>query len=223
MPGGGAKAKIGSIDHIDEIFLAILKDNTAGNPMNENVKWTNLSRSKIIKAMAKKGIKLSKNIIKKLLKKHKFVKRKMQRKKSTGTHKDRNEPFLNIADLRAKCEAEGNPVLSIDAKKKEKIGNLYRDGQVECVEVQEVYDHDFPHLADGNLTLYTIYDQKNNEAFVYIGTSSDTSDFACDAIKAWWFARGQRDYPNSTSILCLADGGGSNSSRHPIFKESLQH
>jgi len=223
MPGGGAKAKIDNIDHIDEIFLAVLKDNTAGDPMNGNVKWTNLSRSQIIKAMAKQGIKVSKNIIKKLLKKHQFVKRKMQRKKSTGTHKDRNEQFLAIAELRAQYESKGNPVLSIDAKKKEKIGNLYRDGQVECIETQIVYDHDYPHLAEGNVTLYTIYDQKNNEAFVYIGTSSDTSDFACDAIKAWWFARGQRDYPDTTSILCLADGGGSNSSRHHVFKESLQH
>jgi len=161
--------------------------------MNEAIKWTNLSRSQIAKAMAKKGVKVSENIIKKRLKKHKFVKRKMQRKKSTGTHKNRNEQFLIIADLRAEYEAKGNPVLSIDAKKKEKIGNLYRDGKVECVETQIVYDHDFPHLAEGNVTLYTIYDQKNNEAFVYIGTSNDTSDFVCDAIKAWWNARGLRD------------------------------
>ncbi len=68
-----------------------------------------------------------------------------------------------------------------------------------------------------------IYDLKHNDAFVYIGTSCDTSDFVCDAIKAWWYARGQRNYSDATSILCLADGGGSNSSRHHVFKESLQH
>lgn len=223
MPGGGAKAKLDRIDQIDEIFLSVLKNNTAGDPMNDTIKWTNLTRSEIAKAMAKQGINVSKNIIKKLLKKHQFVKRKMQRKKATGIHKDRNEQFLVIADLRTQYEAKGHPVLSIDAKKKEKIGNLYRDGKVECVEAQIVYDHDFPHLADGKVTLYTIYDQKNNEAFVYIGTSNDTSDFVCDAIKAWWHARGQRDYPEASSILCLADGGGSNSSRHHVFKESLQH
>ena len=100
---------------------------------------------------------------------------------------------------------------------------MYRDGKIECIETQIVYDHDFPHLAEGKVTLYTIFDQKKNEAFVYIGTSSDTSDFACDAIKSWWNSRGKRDYPDATSILCLADGGGSNSSRHHVFKESLQH
>jgi len=223
MPGGGAKSNLDKIDDIDEVFLAVLKNNTAGDPMNEHPKWTHLSRAQIIKAMVKQGIKVSRNIVKNLLKKHKFVKRKMQKKQSTGRHKDRNEQFLNIADLREQYEAQGNPVLSIDTKKKEKIGNLYRDGQVECVETPIVYDHDFPHLAEGNVILYTIYDQKNNEAFVYIGTSRDTSDFVCDAIKSWWHARGQRDDPDTTSILCLADGGGSNSSRHHVFKESLQH
>ena len=172
LPGGGAQSKIDKFVDIDEIFLTILKENTAGDPMKEHIKWTHLSRAQIIREMAKQGIKVSKNIVKKLLKKHKFVKRKMQRKQSTGTHKDRNEQFLNIADLRSQYEEQGNPVLSIDSKKKEKIGNLYRDGQVECIEPQIVYDHDFPHLAEGNVILYTIYDQKNNEAFVYIDRKS---------------------------------------------------
>ena len=116
--GGGPKSKIDSIDGIDEIFLEILKLNTAGDPMNENVKWTHLSRAQIIKEMKKKGITVSKNIVKKLFKKHGFVKRKMQKKLATGTHKDRNEQFLKIDELREKYEKEGNPVISIDSKKK---------------------------------------------------------------------------------------------------------
>ena len=103
------------------------------------------------------------------------------------------------------------------------IGNLYRDGQVYSVETITVYDHDFPHLAEGKIIPYTIYDLKNNEAFVYIGTSHDTSELACDAIKAWWKARGMINYPGASKILCLADSGGSNSYRHHIFKESLQN
>jgi len=77
-------------------------------------------------------------------------------------------------------------------------------------------------LAEGKVIPYTIYDLKNNEAFVYLGTSNDTSDFVCDTIKAWWNARGKRHYSNASSMLCLADSGGSNSSRHHVFKESLQ-
>ena len=220
--GGGPKSKLDSIEGIDAVFLEVLRLNTAGDPMKENVKWTNLSRAQIIKEMGKKGIKVSKNIVRKLLKKHKFVKRKMQKSLPTGTPKDRNEQFLNIADLRKTYEAAGDPIISIDTKKKEFIGNLYRNGSLECTETITVYDHDFPHLADGKIIPYTIYDIQNNEAFVYIVTSHDTSDFVCDAIKAWWNARGKRYYPDASSILCLADSGGSNSSRHHIFKESLQ-
>lgn len=94
-------------------------------------------------------------------------------------------------------EDAGEPIISIDTKKKELVGNLYRDGTVECIETITVYDHDFPHLADGKIFPYTIYDIQNNEAFVYIGTSLDTSDFVCDAIKAWWNKRGKQHYPEA--------------------------
>jgi hypothetical protein len=85
-----------------------------------------------------------------------------------------------------------------------------------------VYDHDFPYLADGVVIPHTIYDLQSNSAYVNIGVSKDTSEFACDSIKSWWMNHGCRQYPNSTSILMLADSGGSNSCRHYIFKEDLQ-
>jgi len=99
---------------------------------------------------------------------------------------------------------------------------LYREGQLECTETIEVLDHDFPALAEAKVTPYAVYDMKNNECLVNLGSSNDTSDFACDSIRAWWRAHGQKKYPKATSILILADGGGSNSSRHHVFKESLQ-
>lgn len=213
MSGGGRPSKIDKMDGIDDVFLEVLRLNTAGDPMKENVKWTDLTRAQIIKAMGKKGFKISKNIVRNSLKKHKFVKRKMQKSQSTGFSKDRNKQFLKIANLRKKYEREDSPVISIDTKKKGNIGNLYRDGKLECIETITVYDHDYPHLAEGKVIPYTIYDLNNNEAFVYIGTSHDTCDFVCDAIKAWWNTRGKKHYPEATSILCLADSGGSNSSR----------
>lgn len=85
-----------------------------------------------------------------------------------------------------------------------------------------VYDHDFPELAYGKIIPYTIFDIKNNEALVYIGTTFDTSELACDAIKYWWNTLGKSRYPNANSILCLADGGGSNSSNSTLFKADLQ-
>lgn len=78
-------------------------------------------------------------------------------------------------------------------------------------------------MAEQKVTPYAVYDLKNNECFVNIGTSKDTSDFACDSIKMWWNTIGKNKYQNATSILILADGGGSNSSRHHVVKESLQN
>ncbi len=88
--------------------------------------------------------------------------------------------------------------------------------------VQKVFDHDFPHLADGIIIPHGIYDVLKNKAYVNIGTSKDTSEFACDSIREWWYNQGQIEYSNATSILILCDAGGSNSYRHYIFKEDLQ-
>ena len=191
--------------------------------MDGKIKWTNLTRSEIAAEMAKKGIDISNNIVKKLLKRHSYVKRKGLKKKPTGEHKERNRQFKKISRLRKKYGKSKNPIISIDAKKKEKIGNLYREGSLECTEAIEVFDHDFPELAEGKATPYAVYDLKNNECFVNIGTNHDTSDFACDSIRIWWNTIGKKRYPSATSILILADGGGSNSSRHHVFKESLQN
>jgi hypothetical protein len=156
------------------------------------------------------------------LKKHGFVKRKAVKKKATGTNENRDAQFKNIKKLRAQYEKDNNPIISIDAKKKEPIGNLYREGYLETTQPVEVFDHDFPSLAEFKASLYAIYDLKNNESFVNINTSADTSDFACDSIKMWWNTIGKNKYSDATSILILADGGGSNSSRSHQFKESLQ-
>lgn len=222
-PGGGRTSKLENQDNIDEAFLAVLQKHTAGDPMEEKVKWTNLTRGEICKEMAKKGIKISRNIVKKLFKRHGYVKRKALKKSSMGEHKDRDQQFKRIIALRGEYGESDNPIISIDAKKKEFVGNLYRDGHLECTETIEVLDHDFPNLAETKVTPYAVYDLKHNECFVNIGTSHDTSDFACDSIKTWWNTIGKRKYPNATSILILADGGGSNSSRHHVFKESLQN
>ena len=221
--GGGRISKLNKYDDIDKVFLEVLREHTAGDPMDEKVKWTNLTRCEISEKMRKRGIKVSRNIIRKLLKKHDYVKRKALKKKATGENKDRNQQFKKISTLRKQYEDSENPIISVDAKKKELIGNLHREGRLECTESIEVFDHDFPHLAEMKVTPYSVYDMKNNECFVNIGTSHDTSKFACDSIKIWWNTIGKKRYPNATSILILADGGGSNSSRHHVFKESLQN
>jgi hypothetical protein len=99
---------------------------------------------------------------------------------------------------------------------------LYREGEGYCTKAIKVLDHDFKSSAKGIIIPYGIYDVIRNEGYITIGTSHDTSEFCCDSIKDWWETYGKQNYPNASSILLLADGGGSNSSRYYIFKEDLQ-
>jgi hypothetical protein len=220
--GGGRKRVMEKRPDINDVFLSILIAHTAGDPMNEKVKWTNLTKADIAAELAKKGFKVSRTIVKKLLKKHDYVKRKPFKNLATGSHVKRNAQFERIAELRASYEAAGNPVVSVDTKKKELIGNLSRAGKIYTTETIEVFDHDFPSLAEGVAIPHTIYDTVQNKAYVTIGTSRDTSEFACDSIRQWWIHHGKLLYPYAVSILMLMDGGGSNSSRHYIFKQDLQ-
>jgi hypothetical protein len=107
-----------------------------------------------------------------LLKNHGYVKRKPGNNRSTGEYKERDRRCKKINRLRYKFEREGNPIISNDAKKNEKLGNLYRDGQVYCLEGDIVYDHDFTHLADGSAVPHGIYDLQHNDAMINIGVSA---------------------------------------------------
>lgn len=116
--GGGRKSSIGSIAGIDDLFLKILKDFTAGDPMDQKVKWTHLTYSEIIESMSLEGIDISKPIVKKLFKRHGYVKRKACKSIKLGTTENRNEQFENIAEKKQLYEDAGNPVISVDTKKK---------------------------------------------------------------------------------------------------------
>jgi hypothetical protein len=134
----------------------------------------------------------------------------------------RDEQFENIAALKTAYVAAGNPVISMDTKKKEYLGNFYRDGHLYTREEIQTYDHDFNSFAEGIIVPHGIYDLQRNSGYINLGTSSDTSELACDCFRNWWYNQGRIDYPNATSILVLCDSGGSNSCRHYIFKEDLQ-
>jgi len=188
--------------------------------MNEKIKWTQLTRHQISVEMKKNGVLVSRNIVRKLLKKHAFVKRKMQKKKSTGDFQDRNKQFENINALKADFMDSDNPTLSIDTKKKEKLGNLHRQGEVYCTHVLESYDH--AHLSTGTIVPHGIYDMKRNEALITIGVSNETAKFICDSIKQWWNRMGKKHYPMANEFLIYCDAGGANSYRHHVFKFALQ-
>jgi hypothetical protein len=152
------KKTIDAVEGINEIFLEIVKNHTAGDPMNADLKWTNLKRREISEEFKARGMDISMHVVKQLLKKHGFVKRKMKKTATMKETENRNEQFERIQELRAEYEAAGNPIISIDVKKKEEIGNFYRDGQVYCTEAVEVYDHDFTSFSEGVVIPHGIYD-----------------------------------------------------------------
>lgn len=134
----------------------------------------------------------------------------------------RNEQFENIARLKAEYQASGNPIISMDTKKKEYLGNFYRAGMLYTQAPVAVFDHDFTSFAEGIVIPHGIYDMVKNTGYINLGTSKDTSEFACDSLRNWWYNQGQHDYPDATALLILCDGGGSNNARHYLFKSDLQ-
>jgi hypothetical protein len=222
-PGGGRKSYQASWADIDEKFLQVLYDYTAGDPMDETVRWTDLSVKEMVQLLGDEhAIKVSRSVVRKLLKKHNYRRRKAQKKQTMKQVPKRNEQFENILRLKAEYAAAGNPIVSMDTKKKEHLGNFYRDGHLYTLEELKTYDHDFTSFAQGVVIPHSVYDLQLNTGYVQLGTSHDTSEFACDSFRHWWYHYGRFNYPNATSILVLCDGGGSNNSHHHIFKQDLQ-
>jgi hypothetical protein len=194
----------------------------AGDPMQEQLFWTDLCLAGIADELAERGTPISAPTVKRLLKGHNFSKRKILKSLHGGTVPERNEQFEHIAYLRETYESEGNPVFSIDTKKKEHLGLLYRDGRVYCQKAFEAFDHDFPSWSTGKIVPHGIWDPARNHGHLNLGLSHDTSEFACDSFRWFWRCMGQNYYPQATSILWLCDAGGSNNCRHYIFKQELQ-
>lgn len=169
------------------------------------------------------GTPAGKRVVKQLLKKHRYVKRKARKKLEMGPrHPDRNAQFQNIARLKEQYLAAGEPVISMDAKKKELLGSFYREGKLYTTQPIEVFDHDFPTAASGVVFPHGLYDVGRNEAHINLGTSHETSQFACESIERWWQEHGRPRYPQAKRLLLLCDGGGSNSASRYVFKEELE-
>lgn len=189
--------------------------------MNESI-WIDVPLSQFSEEVSSYGIECSAYICKQLLLEYKLGKRKMCKATPLKNVNDRNEQFENINRLKLMYLNSENPLLSIDVKKKEMIGNFYRDGKCYCNQALKVYAHDFNTFSNGTIVPHGIYDLKQNVGYITLSKSKDTCEFSCNCIKEWWINHGSKLYPNATSILILCDGGGSNNSRGYLFKEDLQ-
>lgn len=195
---------------------------TAGDPMKSGVLWTNLTCKKIGELLQLHAINAGVHVVKQLLKIAGYVKRKMLKCKTLKEVKNRNEQFEHIAQLKEEFSKENLPVLSIDSKKKEMLGNFYRDGKLYTQEVQKVYDHDFNSFSKGVIIPHGIYDVNKNKCYLTIGKTKDTAEFVCDNIEHHWNHSIKQLYPSAKRMLILCDGGGSNSCLHYVVKEQIQ-
>jgi len=207
---------------LEEHFHQVLRDHTAGDPMLADVRWTNLSRRQISKRLAALGTPASRRVVTHLLHKHGYRRRKALKKRTMGQHRDRDAQFQNISRLKQAYRDAGLPVISIDTKKKELLGNFYRAGVIDTQVPIVVNDHDFSSQGNGTLIPHGIYDLATNQGYLHLNTSHDTTALACDSIALWWQEHGRWQYPHAKKLLVLCDGGGSNSATKYVFKEDLQ-
>jgi hypothetical protein len=177
-------------------LVAVLTVRSGSCPQHA-IRWTHLRQPEIARRISATGTPVSCRIVRQLLKQHGFVRRQAQKKTSFKQHPERNPQFENITALKAAYLAAGQPVLSMDTKKKEMLGNFYRNGTLYTRETLAVLDHDFPSYSEGKVVPHGLYDIGLNKAHVNLGTSHDTTQFACDSVERWWSLHGRHDHPNA--------------------------
>jgi len=220
-PGGGRKRRLDEDPDITAHFREVLLERTAGSPTAESLIWTNLTKVEIVDAMRECGSFVSVHIVGQLLDRGGFHERKALRMTSLSRHPDRDRQFLEIGRLKGEYLDSPDPVLSMDLKSRERLGNFFRDGTLRTRQTIRVFDHDLDEFAEGVVLPHGLYDLKENRGYIHLGTSHDTSEFACDCVRDWWDRFGAALYPRATSLLLLCDGGGSNPADNDRYHQHL--
>jgi hypothetical protein len=220
--GGGRKKTEATHPALFQHVQHALQERIAGDPMRDDVLWTDLTPQEIAASLHTQGASVGPRIVRRLLETLGLARRQIAKVLPGGDSPHRDAQFRHLSHLIQEFLAAGNPVLSIDTKKKELLGTLYRDGKVYCQQALQAFDHDFPSLAKGVIIPHGIYDLARNHGWIHVGLSRDTTAFACDSLRLFWDSDGRRLYPNASAILLLCDGGGSNSCHKHLFKEDLQ-
>ena len=222
--GGGRKAVWETQPGIMSALEELLSAHTKGDPM-EMLLWTNKSLRSLEQSLQEKGYKVCYRVVGEMLK---LLGYGLQSNKKTlmvkHSHADRDAQFEYINNQCKKANANGVPVISIDAKKKENIGNFKNNGKTYQLHGKpiEVLDHDFPLKELGKVTPYGVYNIFHNQGFVSVGLSSDTAAFAVESIRKWWYGQGAEQYSATDEIVITADCGGSNGYRNRLWKYALQ-
>ncbi len=226
-PGGGRKPLTESDPELVGALKAQVEPTTRGDPMSP-LRWTCLSLSRLSAALAKQGHPASTFTIAKHLHQMGYSLQSNRKTREGSSHPDRNRQFKYISRQTGLFQARGQPVISVDTKKKELIGEFKNAGRewrpkgkpVE-VNVHDFRDDEVSPLG-GKAIPYGVYDQTANAGWVNVGIDHDTPDFAVQSIRAWWMQMGRRAYPRAKELLITADGGGSNGYRARAWKRALK-
>jgi len=217
--GGGRKKTEIVNSKLKENLDNIMKDNTAGNPM-KNIKWTNKSTYSIAKSLKSRGYSICEDTVGRMLKEDKYSLQANKKMYEGKNHDDRDEQFCYINDQVDIFLDKRQPVISVDTKKKELVGNFKNKGQIwtKKGQAEHVNAYDYPSFAKGKVVPYGAYDINLNKGFVNVGISSDTAEFAVESIRQWWKQLGKKHYPKAKELLITADSGGSNGYRNRGWK-----
>jgi hypothetical protein len=222
-PGAGRKSIMESNPRLLAALEAIIDSQTRGDPESP-LRWICKSTRTIATQLAKKKHPVSHAKVAQILHDLNYSLQSNLKTEEGADHPDRDAQFRHINTAVKKCLKQGVPVISVDTKKKELIGNYDNAGQqwLPAKQPKKVHGHDFPSPEVPRAYPYGIYDLGRNSGFVNVGTDHDTGAFAVASIRGWWRSEGRRLYPDADMIMITADGGGSNGSRLRLWKLELQ-
>jgi len=221
--GGGRKPIEEHDPEVTDLLEQIMEESTVGDPMSP-LKWSSKSSYQIQQYLESKGHRISEDTIQRRLRKLDYSLQANIKDKESTSHAERDRQFRYLNETAKRFLAEGEPVISVDTKKKERVGEFKNPGRKwrKKGEAPRVQIHDFSSLGKGMAIPYGAYDVYRNEGMVNVGMTHDTAEFAVESIRRWWRVFGRRHYAAARQVFICADSGGSNGSRNRAWKYYLQ-
>ncbi len=222
-PGGGRKTIEEHDPEITRLLEAVMDESTVGDPMSP-LKWSSKSTYQIQQHLARLGHPISEDTVQRRLRNMDYSLQANIKDKEGASHADRDRQFRYLNEAAKRFLAKGEPVISVDTKKKERVGNFKNSGRKwrKKGQAPRVNIHDFPSLGKGTAIPYGAYDVHRNQGMVNVGMTHDTAEFAVESIRRWWRQFGVRHYPRAKRLFICADSGGSNGNRNRAWKYYLQ-
>ena len=222
-PGAGRKPLTETDRRLQRDLEKLLDCSTGGSPTSP-LRWTSKSSLNLADELRRQGHQVSERTINRLLHQLDYSLQSNRKAKEAGQHPDRDAQFKHLQSKVANFQRRGQAVISVDAKKRELIGDFKQAGREwhPTGEPLKVRVHDFEDKQLGHGIPYGVYDEKYNQGWVSVGIDHNTAEFAVETIRRWWLEMGSKLYPESVELLITADGGGSNSSRSRLWKVCLQ-